>query len=366
MSNRQRGKHQNLNSSRDRDIGSAKIEDISKLNTKSKAIDPNKNVSIVTSGRQLIDNELSGTQKLVSPIQKVLRNVDSRNGDGRTGSRSKSRGTNKDTSENRWDQPTARDIASRQALMARSTSSAVFPNTAAPDPSRRSYDDRNLLSVPPMNLDVGEVVPSWGFSTNDFGGRGATSVPKPRSTSNTTSNTNKQGFLPGLMQNNDVEDRLNRSLLGTRKPIDTSRGGPNIGPNTVGDPYSRADKNTNPNSATRRLFVSDQASYAIETNPTVSSTHPARGEGPGKTDRRGNVTDRGRSCNSTEKTDRSVEVEPWAFKIIEKYHADDCARPHSRCSTRRTAHENLAGPSLNNKSHNLSASNLTLHTRNKR
>lgn len=319
-----------------------------------------KKLSVITTGRAIYGDEMTSSS-LVSPI------TNPKNSNKKINARSTV--TNELGPVNvKYGDTTARDIAAR-IIPSVSPRERIFPSTALT--SSNACEDRNLISVPisPMNFESTGVTPSWGLSNGDFGGRGATSIPNPRNKHNKdkTLGSSNSGFLPGLLNPGNIEERIHRPIVvgGESKKLNESSNYGERVKGTSNAAFESLPRTSSAANGSSKLFVSEQASYSVETtvNPKHNSSGKASARSPGYS---------GPSTMRTDlRTDRSVEVEPWAFKIIEKYHSDDYTRPHSRCSSRTTVHESTRpgpGPGQlqsTNSSHNLSEDRASRNPREK-
>lgn len=187
--------------------------------------------------------------------------------------------------------------------------------------------DQHITSVPvsPMCIADLDHVSSW---EQDFGGRGATSVPKPRG-------SGSSNFLPGLLNDSNMERRLRKpkeeqDLLSLISPVKHQiKNAQNS--NFALFPTAKSSSAT---PLVQKLFQTENHTYNVEDEittrvPTALTRNRfeiAASTQINQINSRALPTDR--SSN--------IPIQPWAFKIIEKYSSDDVARPGSRCTSRKS------------------------------
>lgn len=187
--------------------------------------------------------------------------------------------------------------------------------------------DQPISSVPisPMCIADLDHVSSW---EQDFGGRGATSVPKPRGSGNSN-------FLPGLLNDSRMEQKLRKpkadqDLSGLISPVKKQTSNSQSSSFSL---FPAAKFSANPQK--QKLFQTENHTYNVETDitPPRISTAATRN----KFENVATTPILNHHNNPSLPTERSsnVPIQPWAFKIIEKYSSSDIARPGSRCTSRK-------------------------------
>ena len=226
----------------------------------------------------------------------------------------------------------------------------VLPSTGKADSAHLKNNVKNSdlgdggisirdVNVSPMFLDVSDV-PSW----NTFGGRGATSVPglRPVNSSSLDVGSSNTNFLPGLLNSRRVESKLHGSVFNKEARSTTNQ------PDRETDPFmtrrnnmpQTLSKNASLNlklSAMRSSPKPDTPKGKMESIPAASYIQEKLDGIKLQPTHTGRPSSKGENGSYLEPTSllEGQRVEPWAYKIIEKYHGEGSVRPLSRCSNRR-------------------------------
>ena len=324
-------------------------------------------------------------QHLASSRNQEMNNVEYRGNQPTARSRSRGTGTSIDNSKTEL---------SRNSLAGVSRSSDLLNLN-----EYNTQDDKLLISMPisPMFLDVTDV-PSWN---DHFGGRGATCIPGPRIKSNVS--LENDSFLPGLLNPGSVEDKLRKPLFSrdnqqsqrtSRLPVNnelrlqqhsqqassnpkttesaslpspsvTSTGflspassSMSLSPiksynkqqnsNTTNDPISLPNDNNSRQikSTARSKTAQDTAINGLHhgiTSPTKALPQDKMGSFSKSSPDSNNNNNNNNNMTSDDSSEHSYlrgpKVEAWAYKVIEKFHTEEYARPVSRCSSRFSKHQ---------------------------
>lgn len=172
--------------------------------------------------------------------------------------------------------------------------------------------EKSLLmpNISPITFEPKEV-PSW--HSEEFGGRGATS----QTFRNGNSGREAGSMLPGLLNSAKVQGRLLQALPESaswghpiRSRVDAFPMGESGRPLSGSPAPSHAltsavtTSSASSSASAKKLFRSNAASYAVE---APRKLHPE---------------------------ENSVEIDDWAYKVVQKFHGSECRRPVSRSSSR--------------------------------